>query len=95
MRIEKGRCDKRFALLYFLIYVKKPSLGRVAVSVIYLDGNRESEDVKRQCNWHILTSFPEVWQTACRYAAPWRQLRHRNNFSTSCGRMQLLSALPG
>ena len=37
--------------------IKKPSLCRVAVSAFDADGDRESKDMERDRNRHLITSF--------------------------------------
>ena len=56
---NQGRLDKRSSPVkcWFLNYVKKPSLGRVAVSSIYADRDRQSKEMESQCDRHKNTSF--------------------------------------
>ena len=36
---------------------KKPSPARVAVSAFYSNRHSPMQDVKSQCNWHLVTPF--------------------------------------
>ena len=68
---RKRRCRKAAPPDYWFIKIEKPSLGRVAVSAFYGDGDRVFPYMKRQCNRHDNTSFRRCGGTAfLRLATP-------------------------
>ena len=67
MSIEKGAAESGSAQDFVSEQnnAKKPSLGRVAVSALYGDRDRISEDMERQRNRHAVRPYKKASKIDC------------------------------